>query len=76
MLLLERISDSVFLSSLFLLRCIEDKKSCKKKKINKKLGKLLQAVYFVRIFMFGGLSYLSIIYMCCIQKMPLLDFKK
>lgn len=72
MLFLDRISDSVFLRSLVLLLCIKDKEPCKKKS-----GELLQVVYFVRIFMFCGLSFLSKNYMCCIQReVPLLDFRK
>ena len=74
MLLLERISDFFVLSSLVLLRCINDKKPCLKKK---KSGELMQVVYFVRIFIFCGLSFLSKNYTCCIQReVPLLDFRK
>ena len=62
MLFLERISDSVFLRSLVLLLCIKDKEPCKKKS-----GELLQVVYFVRTFMFCGLS-LCKNYMCCIRQ--------
>ena len=37
----------------------------------------MQVVYFVRTFMFCGLSFLSENYMCCIRReVPLLDFRK
>ena len=43
----------------------------------KKSGEVMQVVYFVRIFVFCGLSFLSKNYMCYIQReVPLLDFRK
>ena len=49
----------------------------KKKKKKKNSGELMQVVYFVRIFMFRGLSFLSKNYMCCIRReVPLLRFQK